>query len=317
MRADHRHELKTNELADWLMNFPEWLKENRNSLIATAAVVVVALAVYFWVYYQRNVASARSQVRLTNLVTQLPKQKADIAQAMSQQSDQSYLLIDLAKDLQDFARSTSKSQMAALAMIEHADTLRTELHYRRGEVSRDELTKQIGLAQASYEQALKKAEDVPALAATAQFGLGLCEEELGNLDKAKGIYRAVAENAAYDGTTAKAAAAFRFKTADDYKGTVVFKPAPPPQQASAPTVRINPGDANSPVVIPVPVNPNPAPIQGPAPAPAGETPKTEAAPTPVTPTPAPAPASEAPKTDSAPTPVTPAPVPEANSAAGG
>jgi tetratricopeptide (TPR) repeat protein len=300
MRADHRHELKTNELADWLMNFPEWLKENRNSLITTAAVVVVALAVYFWIYYQRNVASARSQVRLTNLVTQLPKQKADIAQAMAQQSDQSYLLIDLAKDLQDFARSTGKSQMAALAMIEHADTLRTELHYRRGEVSREELTKQIGLAQASYEQALKKAEDVPALAATAQLGLGLCEEELGNLDKAKEIYRAVAENAAYDGTTAKAAAGFRLKTADDYKGTVVFKPAPPPQtQASVPTIQLKPGDAGSPVVIPVPVNPNPTPAPAPAPSPG------------------PAPAGKAPNTETAPTPVTPAPVPEANSSTGG
>jgi hypothetical protein len=66
--------------------------------------------------------------------------------------------------------------MAALALIERADTLRTELHYRSGEVNREELAKQIGLAQASYEQALQKAQDVPALAATAQLGLGLCEE---------------------------------------------------------------------------------------------------------------------------------------------
>ena len=283
MRADHRHELKTNELADWLMHFPEWLRTNRNSLIGTAAVIVVVIAVYFWIFYHKNIAAARSQVRLTNLVTQLPKQKADIAQAMAQQSDQSYLLIDLAKDLQDFAQSTGNREMSALALIERAETLRTELHYRSGEVSQDEMAKQIAQAQASYEQALKKAEGVPALAATAQLGLGLCEEELGNVDKAKEIYRAVAENTAYDGTTAKAAAAFRLKTADDYQGKVVFKPAPPPTQASAPTIRLGPGDANSPVVIPVPV-PGPAPAQGPAPAPApaptGEAPKTDTAPAP-------------------------------------
>jgi len=288
MRADHRHELKTNELADWLMHFPEWLRANRNSLIGTAAVLVIVIAVYFWVFYHKNIAAARSQVRLTNLVTQLPKQKADIAQAMAQQSDQSYLLIDLAKDLQDFAQSTSNREMSALALIERAETLRTELHYRSGEVSQEELTKQIAQAQASYQQALEKAQNVPALAATAQFGLGLCEEELGNVDKAKEIYRAVAENAAYDGTTAKAAAALRLKTADDHKGKVVFKPAPPPQtQASAPTIRINPGDANSPIVVPVPVPSNVNPMPGPAPAPA-----------PTAPT-------------------TPAPVPEANSSTGG
>jgi hypothetical protein len=340
MRADHRHELKTNELADWLINLPDWLRENRNSLIGTAVVIVIVIAAYFWIFYHRNVAAARSQVRLTNLVTQLPRQKAEIAQAMAQQSDQSYLLIDLARDLQDFAQSTSDREMSALALIERAETLRTELHYRSGEVSQDELTKQIGQAQAGYQQALEKAKDVPALAATAQFGLGLCEEELGHLDKAKEIYRAVAENAAYDGTTAKAAAAFRLKTADDYQGKVVFKPAPPPKpQASAPTIQIKPGDANSPVVVPVPVpsNVNPAPVQGPAPAPApgpapapaptGEAPKTGGTPAPAAPTtpapapaPAPAPTGEAPKTNNAPAPTaptTPAPVPEANSPTGG
>ena len=280
MRADHRHELKTNELADWLMHFPDWLRENRNSLLGMAAILVIAVAVYFWIYYHKNIASARTQTRLTNLVTQLPKQKADIAQAMGK-GDQSYLLIDLARDLQDFAQSTNDPEMSALALIERAETLRSELHYRSGEVSRDEMAKQLAQAQASYEQALKKAEDVPALAATAQFGLGLCEEELGNFDKAKGIYKAISENAAYDGTSAKAAAAFRLKTVDDYKTTVVFKPAPPPQ-ASAPTIQLTPGQANSPVVIPVPVNP--------------------------TPTPAPAPV---------PTTPAPAPVPEANAATGG
>ncbi len=312
MRADHRHELKTNELADWLMHFPDWLKENRNSLIGTAAVIVIVVAVYFWMFYHKNIAAARSQVRLTNLVTQLPKQKADIAQAMAQKSDQSYLLIDLAKDLQDFAQSTSKREMSALASIERADTLRSELHYRSGEISQEEMTKQIAQAQASYEQAFQKAKDVPALASTAQLGLGLCEEELGNVAKAKEIYQSIAENAAYNGTTAKAAAAQRLKTADDYQGKVVFKPAPPPQpQASAPTIQLTPGQANSPVVIPVPVNPNPAP----APAPAGEAPKTDSTPAPTTP--APAPTSEAPKTDSAPTPAPATPAPEPNSTTGG
>ena len=300
MRADHRHELKTNELADWLMHFPDWLRENRNSLIGTVAIIVIAVAVYFWIYYHKNIASARTQIRLTNLVTQLPRQKADIAQAMGK-GDQSYLLIDLAKDLQDFAQSTSDREMSALASIERAETLRSELHYRSGEVSRDEIAKQIAQAQASYEQALTKAKDVPALAATAQFGLGLCEEELGNLDKAKEIYRAVSENAAYDGTSAKAAAAFRLKTADDYRNAVVFRPAPAPQpQAQAPTIQLSPSGANNaPVVIPVPVKPNPTPAPAPAPAPA--------------------PTGEAPKTDNAPAPTTttPAPVPEANASTGG
>lgn len=295
MRADHRHELKSNELADWLAHFPDWLRENRTTLIASAAIIVVAVAVYFWIFYQRNIASARAQERLTNLVTQLPGQKASLARAMGQQNDQSFLLVNLAEDLQDFGQSTHNSQMAALALIERGDTLRTDLHYRSGVVSREDLAKQIALAQASYNLALEKAAKHPALAAKARFGLGLCEEELGNLDKAREIYREMAGNAAYDGTAAKAAAAFRLKTMDDYQGLVVFKPAPPqpePQaQAPVPTIRLKPGQAGAPVVVNAPGDTNAAP--------------------------APVPIGPEPEPSNPPSGTTPAPVPEANSPTGG
>jgi len=313
MKADHRHELKSNELAAWLANLPEWIRENRTTLVASAAIIVVAVAVYFWIFYQRNIASVRGQVRLTNLVTQLPGQKAGLARSMGQQNDQSYLLINLAQDLQDFGQSTHNKQMSALALIERGDTLRTELHCRSGQVDREYVAKQIALAQASYNQALEKGSTNPALAAKAQFGLGLCEEELGNLDKAKEIYRKVAGNAAYDGTAAKAAAAFRLKTMDDYRGLVAFKPAPPQPQPEArapvPTIRLKPGQASAPAVVTVPSDtnaaPSPVPI-GPAPEPSGPPAST-----------APAPTVPSPQPSTPPAGTTPAPVPEANSPTGG
>jgi hypothetical protein len=231
--------------------------------------------VWFWIFYQRNIASARTQIRLTNLVSQLPKQRADIARAMAQNTDQSYVLIDLARDLEDFAEGAGKGNMAALALIERGDALRTELHYRLGEVSQEEMTKQIGLAQASYTQAFEKAAKSPALAATARFGVGLCEEELGNLDKAREIYRDVAGNAAYEGTAARAAAASRLETMDDYKGIVTFKPAPePPAPAQARVIQIGQGDGNTPTVTVVPGDANAVT----APAPAGGAPEANSAP---------------------------------------
>ena len=33
MKSDHRHELKTNELAEWLGNLPQWTKENLVTII--------------------------------------------------------------------------------------------------------------------------------------------------------------------------------------------------------------------------------------------------------------------------------------------
>ena len=45
MKSDHRHELKTNELAEWLGNLPEWTKENLVTIIAVVVVVVVVVVV--------------------------------------------------------------------------------------------------------------------------------------------------------------------------------------------------------------------------------------------------------------------------------
>ncbi len=41
MKAEHRHELKTNELADWLGNLPQWSKDNIVSIIAVAIAIVL------------------------------------------------------------------------------------------------------------------------------------------------------------------------------------------------------------------------------------------------------------------------------------
>ncbi len=277
MKSEHRHELKTNELADWIAHFPEWASRNRNMLLATAAILLLAVVVYFWRYYHRDVVSARQQTRLTNLVWQVQQQTNNVARAAMQNDDQSYVLLPVARDLEDFAQSTSDNDVAALALLERADALRAELHYRLAEIGPDELSKQVGQARDSFQQALNRAKSNPTLTAMAQFGLGLCEEDLGNFDKAGAIYREVAEKPEYAGTTAQAAAVHRLGIMDDLKSNVVFKPAPPPQAAQPPipTIQIKPGDANAPAVVQVPARPSvgpvapspaPAPSQAPAPA---------------------------------------------------
>jgi hypothetical protein len=74
---------------------------------------------------------------------------------------------------------------------------------------------------------------------------------LGDFDKAKATYQAVAENPDYVGTATQAAAAHRLKTMDDYQGAIVFKAAPQPTSpaASTPTIQFGPGAANSPITI--------------------------------------------------------------------
>ena len=150
-----------------------------------------------------------------------------IASASMQGQDESYILVQTEQDLQDFAQKSSNNDMAALALIQRGAAARAELHYRLSEISHDELVKQMAKAQASYQQALDRKPSLPSLAAAAQYGLGLCEEELGSFDKAAEIYREVAQKPEYAGTTAQAAAAYRLKIMPDYKTAVAFQPAPP------------------------------------------------------------------------------------------
>jgi hypothetical protein len=251
MKSDHRHELKTNELADWLTHFPQWAQENRTTLIGASVIIVLVIAVYFVRFYRKDIVEVRHQVQLTNLVIQVPAQKRSIAQAASQGTDQSIALLPVAQDLQGFATSTGSDRMGAMALIKRAEALRAELHYRLADASSDDVAKQIAQAQSSYEQALQRAGSNATLAAMAEYGLGLCDEELGHFDKAKEAYRAVAENPDYEGTAAQAAAAHRLTTVDDYQGTVVFKPAPQrkPEAASMPNIQIGPDAVNNPITF--------------------------------------------------------------------
>jgi len=281
MKSDHRHELKTNELADWLANFPEWAKQNRTSLIAAGAIVVVAILVYFWSYYRGSVVSVHNQQTLTRLVSQVPDQVNTIIRSSMQGTDESYKLMPVSQDLQDLADGLSNDNMAALALIKRGETLRAELHLRLTDIKSDELATQIAKAQASYQEALDRKPSVSSLTAAARFGLGLCEEELGNFDKAAEIYREVAEKPEYAGTAAQAGAGYRLRIMGDFKTPVAFKPAPPQPQAATPTIQIPGTGASSPTVIQSPAGP----IIGP------ELPPAETTQTPV-PTPATPPAAD-------------------------
>ena len=53
MKSEHRHELKTNELAQWIADFPQWAKKNMRTIIYVVVVVVVVLAYYGWYGYQK------------------------------------------------------------------------------------------------------------------------------------------------------------------------------------------------------------------------------------------------------------------------
>ncbi len=227
MKAKHRHELKTNELAEWLANLPKWAKENLRMIIYLLVVAVLVLTTWIWKVYQKNIVSVNERLRFSRLLGELSQNRVSTLQQQGGGLDMSYMLIQTADKLRNFARDTEHPDMAALAFIKSAEALRTELHYRMGSVDNQTVSSQIAKAKAAYESAIEKSQNNPSLRGLATLGLGLCEEEVRNFDKAGEIYQKIVQNPAFAPTTAAASAEYRLKIMDDYEQMVAFKASQP------------------------------------------------------------------------------------------
>jgi hypothetical protein len=265
MKAEHRHELKTNELAQWLADLPNWAKQNIRMLIYFAVVAAAVIGVWIYRFYQKDVVARNEQLRLSRLLVQLEQGRSQILQQQAQGIDLSYTLLQTANSLHDFARQTKKPDMAALAFIKYAQALRTELHYRLTPIDNEALSAQITKAKAGYEEAVKNAQNNPSLRAIATLGLGLCAEEIQKFDDAKQIYQQIVDDPALADTAAAGSARHRLDVMGDYEKMAVFKAPPAPKPAEQPPVLVPeiegsaaPGQANAPAA-PAPANPPAAP----------------------------------------------------------
>ena len=250
MKSDHRHELKTNELAEWLSHLPQWTKENLSTIIMVCVVIIAGLGIYSWRVYNVNVVRVREHAEFTTLINQLAGAKMQILQGQGR--DSSFMLLQPAKGLETFAQSTKNDRMAALALIKRAEALRAEVHY--GNVEEQYFTTQTNEAKNSYSEALQRCPDEFSLAAAATFGLGLCEEELGNFEQARQIYQDIVANPDFEPTVAVVQAKHRLATMSDYQQEIVFGPAPKPVAASQPEIQMTPPGSSQPTDIIPPFN---------------------------------------------------------------
>jgi predicted negative regulator of RcsB-dependent stress response len=238
MKSEHRHELKSNELAEWLNNSPQWFKENFSTILIVVAAIVVVGLFFGWRYYSKDIVQAGEQEQFTSMIDNILHAKTEVVsqQVSSQASDMSYLLGKKAEEMKALAQSTGNKDMAALALVKAADSIRSELHFSNETVSKNDLTKKINEAQSLYNEAIGKSPSDNTIMALAKFGLGLCEEELGNFEEAGKIYKSILDNASYKGTVVIDQVSLRLNTMSDYKKEVVFLPAPPPVTPDANSV---------------------------------------------------------------------------------
>ena len=114
MKSEHRHQLKTNELAEWIANLPQWAQKNARMIICISIVVLCVAGLYFY-YRYRTTALIKKQLALTDLIVRLSQSKIQILGAQTQGIDYSFILLQPADNLEIFAENTKDNQMAALA----------------------------------------------------------------------------------------------------------------------------------------------------------------------------------------------------------
>ncbi|MCD4830388.1 MAG: hypothetical protein K8R02_01110 [Anaerohalosphaeraceae bacterium] len=243
MKSERRHELATNELADWLVHFPQWLRQNRTTVTVGSIVTValIAYTVFYYGFYDKKNQSA--QPRITQLLEQVRHNKLTVLHGKGQELGVSNLFFNTASGLEQVSRETEHPLLSSLAMIKRAEALRSELHYRGDAVEADVRQSQLTQAQGIYQQAFKKASGEPVISAMAQYGTGLCLEDMGQLDQAIEVYSGIAGNPDYQGTMYIARAKVRLSVLAESRRPVYMTKAPAVPDANQPLWEIS--DSNS------------------------------------------------------------------------
>ena len=216
MDSQHRHELKTNELAEGLSHLPRLLKDNANTIIG---VILIGVALITWPMFNRMTRQKdrTEKATITQSIQMLDRDvyavlqaPADDTQAQTEALDT--LLIN-ADALLSSVSDIDNPNLAAMAQIKAAQAIRTELHLRK-EVDADMLERQVQKAKDAYQKAFEVAQTT-TIKAMAQFGLGLCSEELGQTDQAAEVYRQIVEDQSYKATVLPTQAQHRLDTLAD------------------------------------------------------------------------------------------------------
>ncbi len=252
MKSERRHELATNELADWLGNIPDWWEQNGKIVIAAVVAVAVIVAIWYFAAVRTAAARAEQGQKLSGMLYAMENLKYRMASKPESRADLSSQMILLAGQLKAFADVAANQNAAAFALIKSAEAIRAAAHYSSTPTDAEAEGKDLTSARDSCLRAISLIKDDPSLLASATLQLGLCQEGLGSFDEARKTYQGIVDDPQFAGDVAAAQAAVRLAVMDDYREMVVLgapaAPAPvamPPMPARVVSEPVT-AEANSP-----------------------------------------------------------------------
>lgn len=236
MDSEHRHELKTNELADLLTHLPQFFKKHANTIIG---ITLIVIALVTWPLFTRmsREKTITEESRVAESIRMLSGDIQAALQAYDNNPEElapSLSTIQANADaLMELTSETDNPNLEALAYIKAAQAFRTELHLRNEVVDAQAVETQTQKAQEAYEKAAETAV-MPAVKAMARFGVALCTEERGQIEQAADLYKAIVADEAYAATVFPTLAQQRLDGLADSTETFTFVEAPAVEVEPAP-----------------------------------------------------------------------------------
>ena len=159
MKAQHRHELQTNQLAKWLEDGIELFKPYARAIVGVLVALAIVMAVYAYLgMVQRRTEMAASDQLINGLNSPSPH---ELQAAM------------------DEYRGTQPAVIAQLVLAERLLDNGSDMLFSDKQAGRENLFK----AAEAFAVVEKEAKD-PLLRGWAMYGLGRAHESMGDLDRA-------------------------------------------------------------------------------------------------------------------------------------
>jgi len=234
MKAEERHKLKSNELADSLKELSEFFNRHSSKLLAGVIAILILAAAVLWT--QKNEAASQyERIRLLqNLIAQSNQLQYRAAQQARVQPEENtteeflYNVEPQAGLLAELAQMETGSPVGITALLQQAQNLRSQLLYSDKAMSEQEQLDLNRRTEIIYQRVISECPKQAVVAATARFGLALLAEDRGKWDQAKQMYETITDDkeGQLAGTTLPFHAQKRLNLLDGINQPIVFPEAP-------------------------------------------------------------------------------------------
>jgi len=199
MKAQERHKLKTNELAESLSELPEYLRTHSTQIITVAVIVLVVAAAGYWWWHGRVEARQGRLAELQLLVVkqaQLEQRAAQQGQLESKPGEEpkeivAYDAAPVAAALRTLAEEAGRSPVGMSALLQEAQAIRSQLFFSDQPITDEEKERICQRVENIYQRLLQEYPQEKLAVGMARMGQGLVAEDRGDWAKAKEIYQAI------------------------------------------------------------------------------------------------------------------------------